>query len=149
MKVLKGYDNPILEGGAGGLPGKDGQPGKVCKFYTINDGVPQYIKSGGGGAGASYITGKIVTINGTDYADGKEVTATASYNKMNDMSTSGSYAISYGGVLEPKVNLAIPNTGLVSIIYGPDIESGDILPILGYSTKNPMIIRISVTIVVM
>ena len=42
------------------------------------------------------------------------------------MSTSGSYAISYGGVLEPKVNLAIPNTGLVSIIYGPDIESGDI-----------------------
>lgn len=126
IEGLEGYDNPILEGGAGGLPGKDGQPGKVCKFYTIKDGVPQYIKSGGGGAGASYITGKIVTINGTDYADGKEVTATASYNKMNDMSTSGSYAISYGGVLEPKVNLAIPNTGLVSIIYGPDIESGDI-----------------------
>ena len=85
IEGVEGYDNPILEGGAGGLPGHDGEPGKVSKFFIIEDGVTKYIKSGGGGAGAGYIAGKLITINGDEYANNNQVNINATYDKSNGL----------------------------------------------------------------
>lgn len=128
IEGVEGYDNPILEGGAGGLPGHDGEPGKVSKFFIMEDGVPKYIKSGGGGAGAGYIAGKLVTINGDEYNNNNQVNINATYDKSNGLTpgTTGNYNITYGGTIEPKVRIGQPNIGIVSIIYGPEIENMDI-----------------------
>ena len=137
IEGVEGYDNPILEGGAGGLPGHDGEPGKVSKFFIIEDGVTKYIKSGGGGAGAGYIAGKLITINGDEYANNNQVNINATYDKSNGLTpgTTGNYNITYGGTIEPKVRIGQPNIGIVSIIYGPEIENMDI-PLYTWTTDQ-------------
>lgn len=125
IEGVEGYDSPILEGGAGGLPGQDGEPGQVSKFFIMEDGVFKYTKSGGGGAGAGYITGKLVTINGDEYANNNQVNVTATYDKSKNLTpgTTGNYKITYGGIIEPKIRIGHPNIGIVSITYGPEIEN--------------------------
>ena len=149
IEGLSGYDEPILSGGLGGAPGRNGAPGKVSKFAILNDDLTiSYFKSGSGGAGGVITTGKLVT---DDYIQEKHGGSDNHYEYSEITVTNTGNTIGYpsyieaiwGGILSPKTLKVLHQTeGAVILMYGPDIESGLIplyvweLEYKSISTKN-------------
>lgn len=149
IERLAGFDEPMLSGGLGGAPGRNGSPGKVSKFAILNDDLTiSYFKSGSGGAGGVITTGKVINDsyiqgkhggNGTGYQYNK-ITVTNTGNTINHPAYIE--AIWGGGLSHKTLKVLHPTAGAVILMYGPDIESGLIplyvweLEYKSISTKN-------------
>ena len=152
IEGLAGYDEPMLEGGAGGAPGQNGSPGKVSKFAILNDDLTiSYFKSGSGGAGGKITTGQMFDVGGAflsmdDMANSYTNCSAEVINSdtaLNTIGHSGYIEAIWGGALSPKtIKMLHPTEGAVILMYGPDIESGLIplyvweLEYKSISTKN-------------
>lgn len=135
----------ILEGGRGGDIYQYGDNGKVSKFSYLNDDYTQtYYKSGSGGMGGIVSCKTVVLRN--DVYDGHSVKVIFDPGVRNINGDKSTYTkeaetdptmrwyylrdaavVEYGGELElSATKLMYPNTGAVSIVYGSNIESGNI-----------------------